>query len=133
MAPGGIVVSSQRIRLAGIDEGSLCPTPTPPTARGSEPRRDATTLTTPTSTATTATNPATASADPARQERFYRAQLQLARRFDLPVILHVRRSADALLRPLREIGVAGGIAHAFIRSGIQSVGTTALRVYELHS
>jgi len=29
------------------------------------------------------------------------------------VILHVRRSADALLRPLREIGVAGGIAHAF--------------------
>ncbi|KAB7597781.1 TatD family deoxyribonuclease, partial [Verminephrobacter sp. Larva24] len=26
--------------------------------------------------------------DPARQERFYRAQLQLARRFGLPVILH---------------------------------------------
>ncbi|MBV7544049.1 TatD family hydrolase [Acidovorax sp. sic0104] len=51
--------------------------------------------------------------DPARQERFYRAQLQLARRFDLPVILHVRRSADKLLKGLRELPVQGGIAHAF--------------------
>lgn len=51
--------------------------------------------------------------DPGRQERFYRAQLQLARRFDLPVILHVRRSADKLLKGLREIPVQGGIAHAF--------------------
>ncbi|QIL83617.1 TatD family hydrolase [Diaphorobacter sp. HDW4A] len=51
--------------------------------------------------------------DPARQEHFYRAQLQLARRFDLPVILHVRRSADRLLKHLREVPVQGGIAHAF--------------------
>ena len=51
--------------------------------------------------------------DPARQERFYRGQLQLARRFDLPVILHVRRSADKLLKGLRELPVPGGIAHAF--------------------
>ena len=51
--------------------------------------------------------------DAARQERFYRAQLQLARRFDLPVILHVRRSADRLLKGLRELPVQGGIAHAF--------------------
>ncbi|QIL71911.1 TatD family hydrolase [Diaphorobacter sp. HDW4B] len=51
--------------------------------------------------------------DPARQEHFYRAQLQLARRFDLPVILHVRRSADRLLKHLREVPVCGGIAHAF--------------------
>ncbi len=51
--------------------------------------------------------------DAARQERFYRAQLQLARRFDLPVILHVRRSADRLLKGLRELSVRGGIAHAF--------------------
>ena len=55
--------------------------------------------------------------DPVRQERFYRAQLQLARRFDLPVILHVRRSADRLLKHLRELAPLGagwqGIAHAF--------------------
>lgn len=51
--------------------------------------------------------------DAARQERFYRAQLQMARRFDLPVILHVRRSADKLLKGLREVPVQGGIAHAF--------------------
>jgi TatD DNase family protein len=51
--------------------------------------------------------------DAERQTRFYRQQLQLARRFDLPVILHVRRSADALLKGLRELPVQGGIAHAF--------------------
>lgn len=51
--------------------------------------------------------------DPALQERFYRAQLAIARDAGLPVILHVRRSADALLAGLRRIPVAGGIAHAF--------------------
>ena len=49
----------------------------------------------------------------ARQEHFYREQLKLARRHGLPVILHVRRSVDAILQGLREIEVAGGIAHAF--------------------
>ena len=51
--------------------------------------------------------------DAERQTRFLRQQLQLARRFDLPVILHVRRSADALLKGLRDLPVQGGIAHAF--------------------
>ena len=51
--------------------------------------------------------------DNARQQRFYRAQLVLARQLDLPVILHVRRSADLLLKALREVKVRGGIAHAF--------------------
>ena len=51
--------------------------------------------------------------DWAVQERFYAAQLALAREFELPVILHVRRSADALLKHLRRGGVSGGIAHAF--------------------
>ena len=36
--------------------------------------------------------------DRARQQRFYLAQLKLARDAGLPVILHVRRSADALLQ-----------------------------------
>ncbi|MBL8287416.1 MAG: TatD family hydrolase [Rubrivivax sp.] len=51
--------------------------------------------------------------DRARQERFYLAQLRLARAHGLPVIVHVRRSADALLAGLNRIDVAGGIAHAF--------------------
>lgn len=50
--------------------------------------------------------------DPGRQEYFYRQQLLLAQRHGLPVILHVRRSADRLLKHLREIPVRG-IAHAF--------------------
>ena len=47
------------------------------------------------------------------QQQFYRAQLKLAQRHQLPVILHVRRSADPLLKGLRDIGGMGGIAHAF--------------------
>ena len=54
--------------------------------------------------------------EPAMREKqawFYHRQLQLAARHDLPVILHVRRSADALLKGLRHHTVRGGIAHAF--------------------
>lgn len=58
--------------------------------------------------------------DPARQEFFYAEQLKLARRFALPVILHVRKSADQLLRGLRRIAVPGGIAHAFNGSAQQA-------------
>lgn len=50
--------------------------------------------------------------DAARQEHFYREQLRLAQRHGLPVLLHVRRSADGLLRELRRTPVRG-IAHAF--------------------
>jgi TatD DNase family protein len=56
----------------------------------------------------------------ARQDAFYREQLQIARRHGLPVILHVRRSADSLLKGLRAVGVAGGIAHAFNGSAQQA-------------
>lgn len=51
--------------------------------------------------------------DPVRQLDFFVAQLKLARRYDLPVILHVRRAVDPILKQLRRIGVRGGIAHAF--------------------
>ena len=58
-----------------------------------------------------------------KQEMFYRAQLLLARRHGLPVILHVRRSADRLLKHLRELAPPGGwhgIAHAFNGSAQQA-------------
>ena len=64
--------------------------------------------------------------DAERQQRFYRAQLVLARRFDMPVILHVRRSADQLLKALRQVQVRGGIAHAFNGSLQQAQAFVAL-------
>ena len=64
--------------------------------------------------------------DAERQQRFYREQLVLARRFDLPVILHVRRSADQLLKALRQVQVRGGIAHAFNGSLQQAQAFVAL-------
>jgi TatD DNase family protein len=50
--------------------------------------------------------------DQAKAQHFYVAQLKLAHEAGLPVLLHVRRSADALLKHLRRIPVRG-IAHAF--------------------
>lgn len=62
----------------------------------------------------------------ALQERIYAGQLELAARHQLPVILHVRRSADGLLKHLRRLRdagrpVPGGIAHAFNGSEQQAL------------
>ncbi len=54
-----------------------------------------------------------AGTDRARQQYWWVEQLKLARDFALPVIVHVRRSADALLAALRRIEVPGGIVHAW--------------------
>lgn len=51
--------------------------------------------------------------DALRQQEFYVAQLKLACDLDLPVLLHVRRAIDQVLKGLRRVGVKGGIAHAF--------------------
>jgi len=48
-----------------------------------------------------------------KQEFFYSEQLKLARDSGLPVLLHVRRSQDIILKYLRRIDTCGGIAHAF--------------------
>jgi TatD DNase family protein len=55
-----------------------------------------------------------------RQWFFYTAQLKLAQQHGLPVVLHVRRSADLLLKGLRQCPVASGIAHAFTGSTQQA-------------
>jgi TatD DNase family protein len=57
--------------------------------------------------------------DRERQEEFFAAQIRIARDFDLPVIVHVRRSADTLLKHLRRLPVRG-IAHAFNGSAQQA-------------
>jgi TatD DNase family protein len=51
--------------------------------------------------------------DMSRQEHFFVEQLKLAKEFDLPVLLHIRRAQDLVLKYLRRVGVRGGIAHAF--------------------
>ena len=64
-----------------------------------------------------------------RQAFFYREQLKLARKHKLPVIMHVRRSADQLLKHLRDIEPAGGwtgIAHAF--NGSQQQATEFIKL-----
>jgi TatD DNase family protein len=64
-----------------------------------------------------------------RQEHFFVEQLKLAREFDLPVLLHIRRAQDTILKHLRHFygkggptstgsgqastGLRTGIAHAF--------------------
>lgn len=51
--------------------------------------------------------------DPQQQDLIFNAQLDLAEKYQLPVILHVRRSQDAILKALRQRTIPGGIAHAF--------------------
>ncbi len=52
-----------------------------------------------------------------RQQHFFLQQLKLARCYDLPVVLHSRRSVDQVLKGLRDVasrvGRWHGIAHAF--------------------
>jgi TatD DNase family protein len=48
-----------------------------------------------------------------RQTYFFTEQLKLAKKYDLPVILHVRNAIDDVLKYLRRFEIQGGIAHAF--------------------
>ena len=54
-----------------------------------------------------------ADADRERQIQLFEQQLQLAKEFDLPVILHVRKAHDAVLQLLKKVRVKGGFSHAF--------------------
>lgn len=51
--------------------------------------------------------------DVIKQQRFFDAQLAIAEQADLPVILHVRKAHDEVLRMLKAHTVRGGIVHAF--------------------
>jgi TatD DNase family protein len=59
-----------------------------------------------------------------KQIHFYREQLKLAKKYDLPVVVHVRRSGDVLLKGLRDISAQHyqwrGIIHAFNGSESQA-------------
>ncbi len=59
-----------------------------------------------------------------KQIHFYREQLKLAKKYDLPVVVHVRKSADLLLKGLRDFSARNyqwhGIIHAFNGSDSQA-------------
>jgi TatD DNase family protein len=58
--------------------------------------------------------------DNEKQEWFFEEQLKMAKDFELPIVMHVRKSQDQLLKRLRQIRVSGGIAHAFNGSFVQA-------------
>lgn len=57
----------------------------------------------------------------AEAQRFYfRRQLELAREFELPVIVHARRALDEVIAALRSVGNASGVVHSFSGSEEQA-------------
>ena len=51
--------------------------------------------------------------DPKQQQALFERQLEIAAHLQLPVLLHVRKAHEQVLRTLKRIQVPGGIAHAF--------------------
>ncbi|MEJ8823499.1 TatD family hydrolase [Variovorax humicola] len=68
--------------------------------------------------------------DAEKQAHFFHTQLQLARQHGLPLVIHVRRSVDQVVKHLRQVGGPGarwhGIAHAFNGSEQQARACIAL-------
>lgn len=58
--------------------------------------------------------------DEAEQQRYFAGQLQLAREFDLPVIVHARRAVDAVILAIRKVGRLRGVVHSFAGSAEQA-------------
>ncbi|MXV08474.1 MULTISPECIES: TatD family hydrolase [unclassified Xanthomonas] len=64
--------------------------------------------------------------DEAEQERYFVGQLQLARAFDLPVIVHARRAVDAVILAIRKVGRVRGVVHSFAGSAEQAAQLQSL-------
>lgn len=47
------------------------------------------------------------------QSRYFEGQLQLAREFELPVIVHARRAVDAAIAAIRKVGKLRGVVHSY--------------------
>lgn len=52
-------------------------------------------------------------ADADSQRFYFRAQLQLAREMDLPVIVHARKALDEVINEIRKFGKLRGVVHSF--------------------
>lgn len=53
------------------------------------------------------------SLDRERQQALLEAQLEIASRYRLPVVLHVRKAHEPMLKTLKEYDLVGGTCHAF--------------------
>lgn len=58
--------------------------------------------------------------DPATQAFYFEGQLRLARKHDLPVIVHARRAVDAVIATLRRFDGIRGVVHSFSGSAEQA-------------
>ncbi len=58
--------------------------------------------------------------DRERQQFFFNAQLELAREYSLPVIVHARRAVDAVIAAIRAVGGLRGVVHSFSGSPEQA-------------
>ena len=58
--------------------------------------------------------------DVERQIELFVAQLRLAKEYDLPLIIHARRSVDQVLKYIRQIGGLRGVIHSFAGSRQQA-------------
>lgn len=58
--------------------------------------------------------------DPEQQRRYFVAQVELAREFDLPLVLHARRAVDEVIATLRRIGGVRGVVHSYSGSEEQA-------------
>jgi TatD DNase family protein len=64
--------------------------------------------------------------DRERQQAILARQLELAKDFDLPVILHARRAVDDVTAALRRVGGLRGVVHSFAGSEQQAEALFAL-------
>lgn len=51
--------------------------------------------------------------DRGTQSHYFDAQLQLAREFDLPVVVHARHAVDAVIAAIRKVGNLRGVVHSY--------------------
>jgi TatD DNase family protein len=69
--------------------------------------------------------------DAGMQRFYFDRQLELAREFDLPVIVHARRAVDEVIATLRRIGAAGSGAERRLRGVVHSFSGSAEQARQL--
>jgi len=58
--------------------------------------------------------------DPDEQRRYFRRQLEMARDFRLPVVLHARRAVEEVIATIRSVGLLSGVVHSYSGSEEQA-------------